>query len=252
MGAANPPHIRRTRRAHLAPNQSRLPRRAKETSGSNSRLNPYRSIMCCSSEIASSFCELSSPSYSRRIKFGLVRRSAGKPSQQFTSRFRRNWRSLHLFSDWIDKPHPWLLSKLRAKPETILPAAQSCRIIRGAAECHLRSGAGPFLVSQLWSAQPDGIVKACDETIRVGNEINRRTLMRYKFLSIHLKFVLLRLASKNWMILQNEARFVRSRLAAVQFAWRRRAPRPSPLIPPPTTTQSYVSPVSMVSAGNGS
>src|SRR5580700_1373538 len=144
----------------------------------------------------------------RWIKFRFVGCSARKPSQQFTARSRRKRRSFHLFPDRINEPQPRVLPELCSEPETILPVAQTRRVIRSTAEGHLRSCTGPSLVSQLRRVQSNGIVKACDETVRIGNQIDCRSLMRHEAFSIHLEFVLFRLTAKNRMILQNEARFV--------------------------------------------
>ena len=69
-----------------------------------------------------------------------------------------------------------------------------------------------MLVGQFGSVQSDGIIKACDETVRIGNQVNRRTLMRHEPLSIHLEFILLRLPAKNRMVLQDQAGFIGPRL----------------------------------------
>src|SRR5262249_8821881 len=98
-----------------------------------------------------------------------LRIALGKPPQQILPRSLRDRRTLELFPNWIDEPNSRLLPESRAKPESVLPAPEPRGIIRRAAKRHLWTRAGPFLIGQFRCVQADGIIKARNETVRVGN-----------------------------------------------------------------------------------
>src|SRR5882762_3696685 len=131
--------------------------------------------------------------------------------QQLLASILRNWRALQFFPNRIDNPHPRLLSELRSKPKSILPSTQPRGFVRRPPYRHFRLRTGPFLVRKFRRVQTNRIVETRDKTVRVGNQINRGALMRDQPLPINFKFVLLRFAAKDRMILQDQASFPRPR-----------------------------------------